>query len=231
MKFNYNRTFLFGAIIGICCTLLTLFLLGNIESEFVFKTENLEEDANIATQNKGCEKHSGEISIGQCVDVPRHLRSRLRLGRIKLFDESKEAHVQAESIFTDITNQMPHFNMTKVLRAQALIRLGDIESAESILNCASEKNSQYPSTYAAMASLSLASEPAHVKTAAQYASMAVTRGLRCVSTMILLANSFVKHGDDDTAKRLLRRVLSNDKVYSKEAIMLWKAIKAKNKKK
>ena len=94
--------------------------------------------------------------------------------------------------------------MTKVLRAQALIRLGDIESAESILNCASEKNSQYPSTYAAMASLSLASEPAHVKTAAQYASMAVT---------------------------LLRRVLSNDKIYSKEAIMLWKAIKAKNKKK
>ena len=126
---------------------------------------------------------------------------------------------------------MPHFNMTKVLRAQALIRLGDIESAESILNCASEKNSQYPSTYAAMASLSLASEPAHVKTAAQYASMAVTRGLRCVSTMILLANSFVKHGDDDTAKSLLRRVLSNDKIYSKEAIMLWKAIKAKNKKK
>ena len=70
-----------------------------------------------------------------------------------------------------------------------------------------------------------------VKTAAQYASMAVTRGLRCVSTMILLANSFVKHGDDDTAKSLLRRVLSNDKVYSKEAIMLWKAIKVKNKKK
>ena len=127
---------------------------------------------DIATQNQGCEIHDGEISIGQCVDVPRHLRSRLRLGRIKLFvDESKEAHVQADSIFTDITTQMPHFNMCKVLRAQALIRLGDIESAESILNRASEKNSQYPSTYAAMASLSLASEPAHVKTAAQYASM------------------------------------------------------------
>lgn len=47
MKFNYNRTFLFGAIIGICCTLLTLFLLGNIESEFIFKPENLDKNMTI----------------------------------------------------------------------------------------------------------------------------------------------------------------------------------------
>lgn len=47
MKFNYNRTFLFGAIIGICCTVLTLFLLGNIESEFIFKPENLDKNMTI----------------------------------------------------------------------------------------------------------------------------------------------------------------------------------------
>ena len=47
MKFNYNRTFLFGAIIGICCTVLTLFLMGNIESEFIFKTENLDKNMTI----------------------------------------------------------------------------------------------------------------------------------------------------------------------------------------
>jgi hypothetical protein len=192
--------------------------------------ENREEEMNmldIATQNRGCEKHDGEISIGDCVEMPRLLRSRLQTGRIKLFIESEDAHVEAENIFCDITNQMSNFNMCKVLRAQALIRLGDIESAESILCDVSEKSSQYPGTYAAMASLSLASSPPQVKTAAQYVEMAVMRGLRSISTMLLLANSFVKHGDDDTAKILLRRIMSNDKVWCDEAIKLWKDIKAR----
>lgn len=169
--------------------------------------ENREEEMrllDIAIQNQGCEKHDGDVSIGQGVDIPGRLQSRIRLGRIKLFDDSKEAHVQAASIFGDITNQLPHFNMCKVLRAQALLRLGDIEKAEPILNLACEKNSQYPcmflfaqffffhlfcsyvffssGTYAAMASLSLASDPIQVKTAAQYASM--------VSCFFFLRRSF-----------------------------------------
>ena len=41
---NYYTTFLFGVIIGICCTALTLFLIGNFKSKFVFKTENLDKN-------------------------------------------------------------------------------------------------------------------------------------------------------------------------------------------
>ena len=42
VKTNYYTAILFGAILGICCTALTLFLIGNFKSEFVFKTENLD---------------------------------------------------------------------------------------------------------------------------------------------------------------------------------------------
>lgn len=199
-------------------------VLANIQRKL---SENRDEEIRLLEIATTQMTDDGEAKIGASIDMHRLLKSRLRLGRMKLFSVSRDAQEEAEKIFREITERRPHFTMCKILRAQALIRLRDIESAESILRDVMEKNSQCPEVYAAMAYLSLCSRPVQVKTAAQFARIAIRRGIQDISIMLLLSETFAKENDDDTAKILLRHIMSNDKIYSKEAIALWKEIKMK----